>query len=731
MICVSNFARKLRLALGVWFLLVAPVAAGNQAVAEKNLVGTVTVDLGGKPGTFLPDEAFGRAMDGLSQGEVDRVYTRQNIEKIETSGLHRVSYRLRTELGIEAWHWSEEGAWSDPKAEQGYWTSSDAPKKPVLLSHGYMLPRRGNTIDQANDQGFSRIDDGDPSTFWKSNPYLDAHYIGADAERFPQWIIVDLGAARAVDAVRIRWGDPYAKSFEVQYWDARSGSLADMSTADWLHGRWRTFPQGRLVDGHGGEPTIRVSPSPVQARLIRILMIESSGTASAGSTDVRDGLGFSVREIYVGAIDAAGVFHDFVKHAARRGRQTIVYTSSTDPWHRAVDLDLNTEQPGLDLVFQSGTAGKLPVMMPVGVLYDTPENAAAEIRFLRSRGYPVGQIEMGEEPDGQLVSPEHYAALFLEFATAIHNVDPKLQLGAAGFQEGIINTWPDDTGNTSWLNRFVKYLDRRQRLSELGFFSFERYPFDDICEPVAEQLKEEPQRMEELFARLRGEGVPLSIPWMMTEYGYSAFAGRSMVELPSALLNADMVAHFLTLGGRAAYLYGSEPSTPIHEGKPCAGYGNMMLFEANDSGEASWPMPTFYGAQLMTQEWAQPVNESHRLYPATSDIRDENSRAVVTAYAVYRPDRKWSLLLVNKDPNHVHSVSIRFAEKGGAAIGGLKGAVDIFQYGPEQYHWTVAREHGHPSRSVPPVHRVHEDHQPVDLPPYSLTVVRGSGPAPP
>lgn len=77
--------------------------------------------------------------------------------------------------------------------------------------------------------------------------------------------------------------------------------------------------------------------------------------------------------------------------------------------------------------------------MPVGLLYDTPENAAAEIRFLKARGYPVRQIEMGEEPDGQLVSPEHEAALYLEFATAIHEVDPTGS-GRTDFQSGIVYT---------------------------------------------------------------------------------------------------------------------------------------------------------------------------------------------------------------------------------------------------------------------------------------------------
>jgi hypothetical protein len=169
----------------------------------------------------------------------------------------------------------------------------------------------------------------------------------------------------------------------------------------------------------------------------------------------------------------------------------------------------------------------------------------------------------------------------------------------------------------------------------------------------------------------------------------------------------------------------------MNEQKPCAGYGNMMLFEADDTGMARWPMPIFFSAQLMTHEWAQPVNEPHRLYPATSDIRDDNASAVVTAYAVYRPDGKWSLMVVNKDPKLAHSVSIRFADKTGEAFGGLTGEVDVFQYGPEQYHWTVAGKHGHPNRSDPPRHRVQEASQLVDLPAFSLTVVRGTGPVPP
>ena len=84
---------------------------------------------------------------------------------------------------------------------------------------------------------------------------------------------------------------------------------------------------------------------------------------------------------------------------------------------------------GFDLFFTSGVTRGLPAMVPVAMLYDTPDNAAAEIAYLKKRGYPVSYVEMGEEADGQFMLPEDYAALYLQWATAIHRVDPALEAG--------------------------------------------------------------------------------------------------------------------------------------------------------------------------------------------------------------------------------------------------------------------------------------------------------------
>ena len=100
------------------------------------------------------------------------------------------------------------------------------------------------------------------------------------------------------------------------------------------------------------------------------------------------------------------------------------------------------------------------------MLYETPDDAAAEIRYLENHKYPISYIEIGEEADGQYMQPEDYGALYLQFATALRRVDPNLKLGGPSF-EGVnedIDVWPDAQGRTSWLARFLVYLRQHSRM---------------------------------------------------------------------------------------------------------------------------------------------------------------------------------------------------------------------------------------------------------------------------
>lgn len=320
--------------------------------------------------SFRPLEAIGGALDGHSQGETAQIYTPRNLRLMSAAGLGEVSYRLRTELGVEAWHIDPAGRFSEARARAGYWTSSSHPTRGLRVSWGYALPRRGDTFDQANDAGYSRLDDGDPSSFWKSNPYLDRHYTHEPDARHPQWVMIDLGRARPVDAIRIAWAAPYATRFRIQgFVDSGHAPNAAFVAGLFPPGKWTDFPAGHFA-GRGGSATLRLAPEPIRYRFVRILMTASSHTAQRGSRDVRDRLGYAIREIYLGTLDLRGRLHDLLVHRASQN-QTAIYVSSTDPWHRAVDLDPGYEQPSFQTVLDSGLTRRAPVLVPVPMLWHT------------------------------------------------------------------------------------------------------------------------------------------------------------------------------------------------------------------------------------------------------------------------------------------------------------------------------------------------------------------------
>jgi hypothetical protein len=679
--------------------------------------GKVIVDLAAGPAnSFTPDQAFGAVIDGLAEGRVRQVYTTRNINDIRRAGLRSTAYTLRTELAIEAWHWSQEGRWSDPARRQGYWTGSDHPRHPALTGWGYILPRRGDSIDQANDDGYSRLDDGDPATFWKSNPYLDTPYTHRPAR--PQWVVVSLAALTPIDAARIRWAKPFARTYEVQYWTG-------IDEYD-REGRWVDFPQGRVANGRGGDVLLRLSAQPRRVRYLRVLLETSSHAAPPGSTDRRDALGYAIGEIGFGVIDPSGRFKDVVRHTPNGADQTNVYVSSTDPWHRAVDRDPDVEQPGFDRVFHSGLTNGLPVMLTVGPLYDTPENTAAELRFMKRRGYPLGTVEIGLEPDGQNISPEDFAALYAQTAAAVRAVDPEVRLAGPGLQDAVSDTWLDDTRDHSWTRRFVRAADTLGSPADIGAFTFEHYGYDVLCGAMDRKLLAEDGAMTSDLARLKSDGVPTGIPWMIIEYGMSAFSAQGLVELPGALFDADMIGRFLTLGGHGAYMLGYEPDQLYPPDNTCAGYGELMLFGQDAHGAATWPTPAFWSAFLLSREWAQPGAGQHDLYRAAW-VPASASPGWVVAYPVRRPDGRLAVLLINRDPSHAHPVQIDVRRRALGLTSGLPGPFDVIQYGRDQYVWAPDGAAGHPTRDQPP-RRFRLDRQPLTLPPYSLTVVRTAGP---
>jgi hypothetical protein len=561
----------------------------------------LTVDAAHPLARFDPRTAIGATVDAHGRDETEQIFTKANVRAMLSAGFQPLSYRLATELCGEAWHWNPRGTFSG--GNRGYWTSDRDAPDPILASYGYRLPRRGNTLDQAHNDDYSRIDDGDPSTFWKSNPYLDS----------PQWILADLGAMERVNRVHIAWGSPRAASVELLRWTG-----PDDPTKSPTIGGWAAFRDGEAV----------------RTRWVRIVM-RTGKSACPPQSDWRDCAGVAVAELSI--FDG---YRDLIKHAAKHDKQSVIWVSSTDPWHRASDIDTTLEQPGFDLIAKSGLTRGLPMLTPVSLLYGTPEDSANEIAFLQKRGVAVTHVEMGEEPDGQNVSPEDYAALYKQWAERIHHVAPRVKLGGPAFQStrDYVAFWPDARGRTSWVARLLDALGE----ADFDFFSFEWYPVDDVCSDPRQNLREAPELYAKVVARWRREGLPASVPLLVTEYGWSSYAAKEEIEMTGALFNTEFLADFLAGGGAAAYFYSLEPEPLMREKRDCATAGNLVLFVSDDEHRIVRKVPAYAAARKVMTEWLAPRGEHAMLRVAGTD-------ATLRAWAVRRPDGSVSVLLLNKD----------------------------------------------------------------------------------
>ncbi len=680
---------------------------------------TVQVDLSHVANTFVPNQALGAGIDRLPAGMIDKVTDPETVKQVLSAGWGPVTYRQNTELYIEDWHWNPNGTWSDPGGK-GYFTGSTELGESIRHSYGYWLPHRGHTRnDGVEGQGYSRLTDGDTSTYWKSNPYLTKAFTGEDDSTYPQWVIMDLANQQMVNAIRIAWAEPYARRYIVQYWTGTDPIKKP------TEGAWVRFPGGAITDGRGGVATLELTTAPVPVQFVRILMSESSNTCDThGSADRRNCVGYAINELYLGTQDTKGEFYDLVRHTPDQD-QTTTWCSTIDPWHEPNDLDPHMrDQVGFDLFFNSGYTRGLPAMVPVSVVYGIPEDAAAEIAYLEKRKYPISYIEMGEEPDGQFMVPEDYAALYIQFADAIHKVDPRAKLGGPVYtgQNKDIETWPDEQGRVSWTGRFIDYLRAHNHLQDLAFFPFEHYPFEP-CKSNWGMLYQEPELMTHIMDVWRQDGVPEGVPLMVTESNLSWVDSEAFVDIFGALWLGDYVGSFFTHGGKALY-YFHYPPMPM--GRGCNGSpGTFGMFRADKDYKIQQPIAQYFASQLINLEWVQPGDGEHKLYRAESDIEDPAGHKLVTAYAVQQPDGQFSLLLINRDQLNAHPVRIGFT---GAQSGKyLSGKVTTVTFGSEQYHWRPAESGGNADPDGPAARAELNagNGTAFTLPRASMTVIRG------
>jgi hypothetical protein len=537
--------------------------------------------------------------------------------------------------------------------------------------------------------------------------------------------------------MRIDWCEPSAREYEVQYWagadpmnweepalDSTNQGGEYLPVSNQAMGNWIRFPKGAVHTGKGGSVTLKLANDLVTTRWVRVVMTQSSNQpGSHGNDDVRHRSGYSIYEVYVGRLEADGKFADFVKHAPDGQQQTATYCSSTDPWHTAKDLNPHGDQTGWDIFYTSGITNNLPALITVPLIYSVPEDAAAMIAYLKKRGYPISWVEMDEEADGQFYMPEDYAILYIQFADAMLKVDPTLKLGGPVFQ-GInqdVSVWPDAQGNKSWFGRFYDYLKSHYREGDLSFASFEIYPYE-ACTMKWEDLYRNRDLTRKTLQAFRDDGLPTSVPLMNTESNLCGSLSVYMSDIFSALWLADNVGSFFAEGGA---LYIHSPIEPSRIEPGCQGWaiwGNALL---DRDGKFIGYTAFYHASRMINNEWATHRTGTHHLHSVDVGIEDAAGNALVTGYAVHRPDGQWALLLINKDKDNAHSVRVAFEDSG--KTGHFSGKMHMVTYGSEQYVWHGADASAHGDPNLPPLESSMEaSAQTVfTLPKASVMVLRG------
>jgi len=694
----------------------ARIACLLTALASTMVAQTVRVDVTPSHviNTFDPDSALGSSIDVLSRTDINRVYTPHIIQEALSAGWGPITYRNNTELRMAAWHWTENGTWSDAAHRSGYFTGSTDLKDPIRYILAYALPHRG--FATSGDRPVA----GPNLTYWKSNPYLTSKFTGESDSLHPQWVVVDLQAEKPVSALRIVWASPYATTYQVEYWVGTDALDFDGGPK----GEWKVFSAGALKNAQGRTVTLKLTEMSVATRYIRILMTESSNTCDEhDARDVRNCVGYAIQQIAAGTLDAGGAFVAALQSPDER---LITYcVSSIDPWHSAADGNTsgNYQHTGFDLFFTSGLTNNLPAMIPVSMLYGTPDDAAAQIAYIERRGYPIGYIEMGEEPDGKHAMPEDYAALYLQWASALHKVDPKLRLGGPVF-EGVnedIRAWPDARGRTSWMGRFVDYLKAHGRLADLSFVSFEHYPFEP-CAITWQTLYSEPKLMQHILQVWRDDGVPKNVPLMVTESHLSWSLTGPMTTTFGGLWLADNIGSFFAGGGAAFY---HSPIQPQGVQNTCLGWSSWSNFVSDENYQIRGYTATYWAAHMLNLEWLEHRAGVHQMFPSSTDVTDSAGNALVTSYAVHRPDGNWSLMLVNRDSTNPHTVRVVFADAKNKRPSSFAGPVTVVSWGSEQYVWINDGPNSHPDPDHAPVATLLAGPATFTLPRASITVLRG------
>jgi hypothetical protein len=649
-------------------ILIVEIILGGYLISSSDATtATLTINAGVTVNTFQPINIFGSNVAyWISKTDNDDAQT-----LVQNAG----NFFLRYPGGSSSddYHWNGTGTWTSPPygtsgyggASYGYWVPSSTQYSPGFQANELY---RGTTSSYGTA---SNITDGNVNTYWVSNS--DTNFPDA------QWIYVNLGSQRTVNAVTIIWGNPYASQFTIQYWDPTAsnqwGPYLD-TQSHWLN--------TSAVSVVGGGGTQGVTFSNVTTQYIRVLLTQSS----AGANGV-----YSIAEFY--AYDGATVL---TTNTSNAGTQSQVVTSSTDT---ACDFSYT---PSFDFQsFMSYVKMFSPQAIPlitVNFGEGSPQEAAAWVNYANNvEGYNIKYWQIGNEMDGTWetggpINAEDYVTRYMQFAQAMYAVDPNIIITGP-----VASSWNASSNmydGNSMIQDFVDYLVNDGGTTDVGAIDFHWYPFYSSASSAT--VLASPQQWAQVSSYINNwiSALPQAstIPIILSEYNSNSSAGPTMtVELTNGLWLVDWLGQFITYFGSRGF---TNLWDVLNGGAVSQVSGDLGYLQVESNAYQFQPRADYWAMQMMTNDWASPGDNKAHALVATAVTVAGNPSTLLDAYTDYRPDGILSLIVDNKDANNTYSTSV--------SIEGFTSSSNVktWTFDSNNYAWETSSLPYHATPDLPP-----------------------------
>ena len=141
------------------------------------------------------------------------------------------------------------------------------------------------------------------------------------------------------------------------------------------------------------------------------------------------------------------------------------------------------------------------------------------------------------------------------------------------------------------------------------------------CKVQWSSLYDEPTLVSHMVDVWRGDSIPQNFPTLIAQLNTAWNTGKSFVDIFGALWLADFVGSYLAVGGDALYYFHYLPAGLYHGCNGSMGTFADFLMSIRIINRNSQSRSSF-ASQLINQEWVQPGNGTHQMFPSTSDIVD-------------------------------------------------------------------------------------------------------------